>query len=273
MSTKFMTGLTLTALAALGLAAAHPAAAQTLISNGFTQSTSNNQSSPYNLTTIGTTDWINYGNYNSNAVNQKGTSTTIVGLISTAAAFHAPGSGATGAINTSGYDNAVYAQWSDGTTLSSGRASSGGENADRQISLPGNGFTYTVMLPANSTDIVNTYIAGYSAKSDFQIFAGSTSLVDTTAFATGTNANNEGYFTSSFTNTSNSTQTLTYNFYETAGDGSYENVKLADVTLSSNSIPSAAPEPSQFASLGFTVLAVMGLILKARKRRSQGEAV
>ena len=96
MSTKFMTGLTLAALAALGLAAAHPAAAQTLISNGFTQSTSNNQSSPYNLTTIGTTDWINYGNYNSNAVNQKGTSTTIVGLISTAAAFHAPGSGATG---------------------------------------------------------------------------------------------------------------------------------------------------------------------------------
>ena len=266
MSTKLMTSLTLTALATLGLASAHPAAAQTLLSNTFTQSTSNNQGSPYNLTTLGTTDWINYGNYGSNTVNQKANSQSgIVGAISTATAIGS-------VFDTHGYDNAVFAQWSDGSTSLGGRASSGGENADRQNSGAGNGFTFTVNLAGTSTSTVNVYVAGYSSKSDFQIFAGSATLLDTTAFATGTNANNEGYFSSTFANTSASSQVLKYNFFETAGDGSYENVKLADVTLASTPTPAAAPEPSQFASMGFTALAAMGLILKARKRRLQGEA-
>ena len=270
MSTKFMTGLTLTALAALGLAAAHPAAAQTTVTLATTYFPSQN-GGPYSLTTgqyAGTTDWINYGNYGSNAVNRKGTSTTIVGNISVATAY------GSGAIATNSYNDAPRSMWTDGTSLSGGTASTIYSQDDRQTFGTGNGFTYTLTLAPNSIDTVDLFVGGYQSNSDLQVSAGSSQLVNSTLAAGGNGYG--GILSTQFTNASNSSQLLTYNFFEassTTGNPNDGNVKLADVTLSSSPIPSAAPEPSQSASLGFTVLAVMGLILKARKRRSQGEAV
>ena len=258
MSKKLMTGLTLTALATLGLAVAHPAAAQTLISNTFTSAY---QGGPFDLTAIGTTDWINYGNYNA-TYNQKAVSGIAVGAISTATAY---GSGIIGYTN---YQDVPHAKWSDGT---SSNPSSGDTGNSWQQNGAGNGFTFTVNLAGNSTDTVNMYIGGYRTGSDFLVSAGSTQLIDNKGFNTGDNAGG-GYFSTTYSNTSASSQTLTYSFFDQTDLGQYSNVKLGSVTLASTPTPAAAPEPSQFAGMGFTALAAMGLILKARKRRLQGEA-
>ena len=261
MSTKFMTGLTLTALAALGLAAVHPAAAQTTVTSA-TVFTSAFQGGPFDLTAIGTTDWINYGNYDATH-NQKAVSGVAVGAITATTAY---GSGGFGYQH---YQDTAHAKWSDGTSPNTSSAVNG--NSWEQDGA-GNGFTYTVTLPGNSTDIVNMYVGGYRTGSDLLVSAGSTQLFDNQAFNTGNNAGG-GYFSTTYSNTSASPQVLTYSFFDQTDLGQYSNVKLGSVTLSSSPIPSAAPEPSQSASLGFTALAVMGLILKARKRRSQSEAV
>ena len=262
MSTKFMTGLTLTALAALGLAAVHPAAAQTTVTSA-TVFTSAFQGGPFDLTAIGTTDWINYGNYDATH-NQKAVSGAAVGAITATTAY---GSGGF-AYNHS--QDTAHAKWSDGGT--SPRTSSTDDGNSWEQDGAGNGFTYTVTLPGNSNDIVNVYVGGYRTGSDLLVSAGSTQIVDDKDFNTGDNGGG-GYFSTTYSNTSASSQVLTYSFFDKTDLGQYSNVKLGSVTLSSSPIPSAAPEPSQSASLGFTALAVMGLILKARKRRSQSEAV
>ena len=260
MSTKFMTGLTLTALAALGLAAAHPAAAQTTVTSTTTY-LSDKEGGPYDLTSIGTTDWINYGNYNS-TYNQKAVSGVAVGFISTATAI---GSGIIGYQN---YQDVPHAKWSDGT---SPRSSSTDTGNSWQQDGAGNGFTYTVNLPGNSTDIVNMYVGGYNTHSDLLISTEGMQIIESKDFDPG-NGGGGGYFSTTYSNTSASPQALTYKFFDQTDLGQYSNVKLGSVTLASTPTPAAAPEPSQFASMGFTALAAMGLILKARKRRLQGEA-
>jgi len=255
-----MTGLTLTALATLGLAAVHPAAAQTTVT-GATTFTSAYQGGPFDLTAIGTTDWLNYGNYNA-TYNQKAVSGVAVGFISTATAY---GSSNIGYQN---YQDVPGAKWSDGT---SSNPSSGGTGNSWQQNGAGNGFTFTVNLAGNSTDTVNMYIGGYRTGSDLLVSAGSTPIVDNKDFNTG-GSSGGGYFSTTYSNTSASSQTLTYSFFDQTDLGQYSNVKLGSVTLASTPTPAAAPEPSQFAGMGFTALAAMGLILKARKRRSLGEA-
>ena len=262
MSTKFMTGLTLAALAALGLAAAHPAAAQTTVT-GATTFTSAKQGGPFDLTSIGSTDWINYGNYNA-TYNQKAVNGSTVGAIS-AAVYDTTNY----AFNN--YQDVPIAKWSDGTSPNVSSNSAGNGNSWAEYGA-GQGFTYTVTLPGNSMDTVNLYVGGYLAGSDLQVSAGGKQIVDSTAFSPG-GSGGGGYLSTTFSNPSASSQALTYRFFDQTDKGQYSNVKMGSVTLSSSPIPSAAPEPSQSASLGFTVLAVMGLILKARKRRSQGEAV
>ena len=264
MSTKLMTGLTLTALAALGLAAAHPAAAQTTVTSTTTY-LSDKEGGPYDLTSIGTTDWINYGSYYS-AYNQKAVSGSAVGLISAATAY---GSSNIGYQN---YQDVPHATWSDGSTSLGGTASSSGTgNGNSWAEFgAGQGFTYTVTLPGNSTDTVNLYVGGYLAGSDLQVSAGGTQIVDNKDFSPGVNGGG-GYLSTTFSNPSASSQVLTYSFFDQTDLGQYSNVKLGSVTLASTPTPAAAPEPSQFASMGFTALVAMGLILKARKRRLQGE--
>ena len=260
MSTKFMTGLTLTALAALGLATSHPAAAQTTVTvaTAFTEAY---QGGPFNLTAIGTTDWINYGNYNS-TFNQKAVNGSAVGAISTAVYD-------TVNYGFGNYSDVPHAKWSDGTSSNVSSGDTGNSWAEYGA---GQGFTFNVNLPANSTDIVNVYVGGYRTGSELQVSSGGTQIVDNKDFLTGDNANG-GYFSTTFSNTSASSQALTYRFFDQADEGQYSNVKLGSVTLASDPIPSAAPEPSQSASLSLAMLAGMGLILRARKRRLQGKAV
>ena len=262
MSTKIMTGLTLTALAALGLAAAHPAAAQTTVTSTTTY-LSDKEGGPYDLTSIGTTDWINYGSYYS-AYNQKAVSGSAVGLISAATAY---GSSNIGYKN---YQDVPHATWSDGTSSYTSSSGTGNGNSWAEFGA-GRGFTYTVTLPGNSTDTVNLYVGGYLAGSDLQVSAGGTQIVNNTDFSPG-GSGGGGYLSTTFSNPSASSQALTYRFFDQTDNGRYSNVKLGSVTLASTPTPAAAPEPSQFASMGFTALAAMGLILKARKRRLQGEA-
>ena len=259
MSKKLMTGLTLTALATLGLATVHPAAAQTTLI-GTTTFTSAYQGGPFDLTAIGSTDWINYGIYGI-TYNQKAVSGSAVGLISAATVY---GSGTIG----HEYRDVPHAKWSDGTSPNTSSSDNGNS---LQQNGGGNGFTFTVTIPGSSTDIVNMYIGGYRTGSDFLVSAGSTQLIDNKDFNTGDNAGG-GYFSTTYSNTSASSQALTYSFFDQTDLGQYSNVKLGSVTLASTPTPAAAPEPSQFAGMGFTALAAMGLILKARKRRLQGEA-
>ena len=260
MSTKLMTGLTLTALATLGLAAVHPAAAQTTVT-GATTFTSAFQGGPFDLTSIGTTDWINYGNYNSTYNQKATTSGSAVGAIS-AAVYDTTNYG------FGNYQDVPHAKWSDGT---SSNISSGDNGNSWSEFGAGQGFTYTVTLPGNSTDTVNLYVGGYLAGSDLQVSAGGTQIVNNTDFSPG-GSGGGGYLSTTFSNPSASSQALTYRFFDQTDNGQYSNVKLGSVTLASTPTPAAAPEPSQFAGMGFTALAAMGLILKARKRRLQGEA-
>ncbi len=223
----------LAALIGLSLAVTHPAAAQTtLTANSFTTNTaSSGDTTSSDLTALGTTDWLNYGNYGSSTVNQKGTPTSVVGLISVATPY------GTTAFNYQNFSAVPHASWTNGSTKNGGKATGSNVHDTWQVGGVNQGFTFTVTLPAKSTDVVDVFLGGYSANAAFQVFAGSTSLLNTT-FATGSNANKGGYFSSSFSNSSASPQTLTYKFYETSADGSFDNVKLGDVTLAST--PAAA---------------------------------
>ena len=262
MHTKLMTGLTVTALATLGLAAAHPAAAQTTVT-GATTFTSAFEGGPYDLTSIGSADWINYGNFNS-SINQKAVSGTSVGAISTATAYGSDDK------DYRHHEEVPRASWSDGTSPNTSETQNTGSWQQAGVNK---GFTFNVNLTGNSTDTVNLYVGAYNSFSDLQVYAGSTKIVDSTDFYTALNTGNGGFFSTTFSNASATSQLLTYNFFETGGTGGrFDNVKLGSVTLASTPTPAAAPEPSQFAGMGFTALAAMGLILKARKRRSLGEA-
>jgi len=263
MHTKLMTGLTVTALATLGLAAAHPASAQTTVTGATTFTSTLAGRLSFNLTSIGSTDWINYGNLDS-SINQKSVSGNVVGAISTATVY------GTGPIATRNQTEMSTVNWSDGTSPHTADAGNGNS---WQQDHANNGFTFNVTLASNSTDIVNLYVGGYNSYADLQVYAGPTQIVDNHDFSTAYNTANGGFFSTTFSNASATSQLLTYNFFETGGTGGlYDNVKLGSVTLASTPTPAAAPEPSQFAGMGFTALAAMGLILKARKRRSLGEA-
>lgn len=66
--------------------------------------------------------------------------------------------------------------------------------------------------------------------------------------------------------TATGSQSFGYNFVAGMGLGTS---RLGQITYDS---PSAAPEPSQWAGLGFTAFGALGLILKARKKKAMASA-
>ena len=93
------------------------------------------------------------------------------------------------------------------------------------------------------------------------MFTGTKPDGSTVSAAETTNSPHGQYQTFNFTGFDN-LQSLTF-----TGNGGYSLFDNIVVNSPATPAASAAPEPSQFAGLGFAVLGVDGLVLRARKRK------
>ena len=254
MSTRFY--LTLAALAALGLAAAHPAAAQTTIYNFEVQGGGGGGGSTalYNgtgaLAGAGTT-WNVINTPVANALDSNGGASTVGFTADIPGTYTSPNN---------------YVTNDPQELLSNFAYTSGG--GLRNISITG--------LGANSSFVLDLYgINGNYASTNtiFRITASDHTTVLQTKTAT---ANRDDIFVEGdnyvqFTGTADSAGSL-YATFQTGGrDANEGDFNGAQIAVTPNA--SAAPEPAQTASLGLTAFALFGVILKAAKRKTVTAAV
>ena len=268
-------------LAALSLTGSRPALAQTVIIDGAYATVGSTD-----LTAVGTTDWVKWGHDSNNTTfvqkGSAGANTTPVGYISNVTSIsEAVSDGA-----PSGPDNnraetggGSKVSWSGGINVlnhDDGYLSSENDNQDRLGNNNGAdtfkyglglGWSFDVFIPSMTTGTLYLYEGGYLSTDTLSVTslngtAGPSMSVDN---LTGGN----GYFTAAINNTASTSDTLSFRFYESAAHGQYDNPKIEAAALSlrpNSGLPSAAPEPSQFAGLGFAVLGVLGLLFKAKGR-------
>ena len=115
----------------------------------------------------------------------------------------------------------------------------------------------------NAIDLGPAYGNSYGTKFDGPVLFTGTRADGTTVTATETmtSATFQTFTFSGFTDLSSLTFMGNYN----SGSGSL--VQFDNIVLTPADAPSAAPEPSQVAALGFTAFGVLALILRARKRK------
>ena len=263
------------------LAGSRPVQAQTVITLAAF-ATGNSPGS--NLTTLGSTDWAKWGHdtntttfvnkgvtgANSNPVGDISNVTPITGVV--------PGGPGTYYIrtepdpNNSGDTNVgTTVSWTDGSNASylpsdttNTRLSNAVFNDTYHAGL-GNGWSFTVLIPSMSTGTLYLYEGGYNSTDTLRVTssdgsAGSSASIDNL------DAGN-GYFAAAVTNTASTSDTLSFMFYESASNGKFDNPKIEAAALSLQPfIAPAAPEPSQFAGLGFAAFGVLGLLFKAKGR-------
>lgn len=131
-----------------------------------------------------------------------------------------------------------------------------------------NGFyeNYQTALPANSKIEFTT--AAPTSTDDLA----SGSVLTSETLPTGIPSNRQAFAPLTYTTTAaNQSIYLIIGGPNIATDGMYSkqsNYAAFSLTDVSGSAPSAAPEPSQLAGLGFAAFGILGLLLKARKRKA-----
>jgi hypothetical protein len=264
--------------AALGLAAARPAAA-TVTFTGVTVADSEKTS--VNFTTQGTTDWAHYGD-------DPGEPTNASHL-----AYDYKSGGGQSISNLSPIgpngDSSYPGAGIDGTTVSFTDGTPGlypssvSDTNDPSFQYyngysggTGQGVSFTLNVPTAENGVLNIYTVAYQANATLTGSGanvgdgdGSFSLSNSTVPIDDSGDHKEGVYTVDFTATG--PDTLTFDFTNAGSDFAsntpYSNVGLYGATLSTSPI-SPAPEPSQFGMLGMLALGLGGLALRARRNRA-----
>lgn len=258
-------GLALTLLASSTLLAGG-AHAQT-VTGAFVPTTG---AQTVNLTTLGTTDWAQWG-YGSTGSNFSDT---------TAYFNHKAGANLISNWNTAGTSDSVYGYgpstdfptftWSNGATGGTNQVASGTtETGITNLNLGtqsgiglGLGFTVSNLTAPGTLDV---FVGGYAVNGTFTVTQGASTYTDTTfAAPLGVGDGEAGReYIVAFTGTT----PLTVAFKATSGNPGgtpYRNIKLMGAALSLT--PAAAPEPSSVAVLLMGALGLGGLGLRARRR-------
>ena len=226
--------LTLAAFATLGFMAAHPAAAQTNIVYNGSFEVPAPASSPSVDQVV--TNWTLAGNVS----RETGAGQYYVGASdgNSAIAFNSGQSAATGTLSQT-LSTALGTQYS--LSFDYGNYAGVGGNAGGQSVL-------VTVTGAGGTLFSNTVTAGGGNGYGSNGFGGKA---------------NYGHYAYNFTG-DGGIDTLT--FTDKATNGHNSDGALDVVSITQNTPASAAPEPSQIAMLGFVVLGMAGLLLKACKR-------